>query len=96
VRDRLMFDADWMLDWDYTAENKLLFRRGRYNTVFYRWVGRWLHEEWEDAWRKAGRPYSLPQKAEIFGKLWLYRAVVNLLARMPSAAIVQFQPAEGR
>lgn len=96
VRDRLMFDSDWMRDWDYTAENKLLFRRGQYNTVFYRWVARWLHEEWEDAWWKAGRPYSLAQKAEIIAKLWLYRAVVNLLARLPGAATVEFQPAEGR
>ncbi|MEJ5198952.1 MAG: radical SAM protein [Anaerolineae bacterium] len=96
VRDRLMFDADWMRDWDYTAENRLLFRRGRYNTAFYRWVTRWLHEEWEDAWRKAGRPYSLLQKAEIVVRLWLYRAIVNVLARMPGAATVQFQPAEGR
>jgi radical SAM superfamily enzyme YgiQ (UPF0313 family) len=96
VRDRLMFDAEWMRDWDYTAENKLLFRRGKYNTVFYRWVARWLHEEWEDAWRKAGRRYSLAQKAEIVGKLWFYRAAVNLLARLPGTATVQFQPAEGR
>jgi radical SAM superfamily enzyme YgiQ (UPF0313 family) len=96
VRDRLTFESDWMRDWEHTAENKLLFRRGKYNTVFYRWVGRWLHEEWEDAWWKAGRPYSLSQKIEITGKLWLYRAVVNLLARLPGTATVQFQPAEGR
>jgi anaerobic magnesium-protoporphyrin IX monomethyl ester cyclase len=96
VRDRLMFDSDWMLNWDYTAENKLLFRRGKYNTLFYRWVARWLHEEWEEAWRKVGRRYTFPEQIEITGKLWLYRAVVNLLARLPSSATVQFQPAEGR
>lgn len=96
VRDRLMFEADWALDWDYTAENKLLFRRGKYNTVFYRWVSRWLHEEWEDAWLAAGRPYSLSQRLEIKAKLLLYRSMVRILARMPGTAVIQFQPAEGR
>jgi anaerobic magnesium-protoporphyrin IX monomethyl ester cyclase len=35
-------------DWDYTAENRLLFDR-EYSTRFYRWVQRWLHQEWNAA-----------------------------------------------
>jgi radical SAM superfamily enzyme YgiQ (UPF0313 family) len=96
VRDRLMFDADWMLDWDYTAENKLLFKRGKYNTQFYRWVGRWLHKEWEDARLRAGHSYTIQEKAEIEAGLLLSRAMVQILAHLPSAATIQFQPAEGR
>ncbi len=96
VRDRLMFESDWMLDWDYTAENKLLFKRGKYNTTFYRWVQRWMHKEWEDARMKAGVPYSLKEKAEIVAGLVVSRVVVNVLAHLPTASTVQFQPAPGR
>jgi radical SAM superfamily enzyme YgiQ (UPF0313 family) len=96
VRDRLMFESDWMLDWDYTAENKLLFNRGKYNTTFYRWVGRWLNKEWEDARLEVGHPYSLAQKADIKAGLYTSRAMVNLLGRFPNFGTVQFQPAEGR
>jgi radical SAM superfamily enzyme YgiQ (UPF0313 family) len=96
VRDRLMFESDWMLDWDYTAENKLLFNRGKYNTSFYRWVGKWLHKEWEDARLQAGHPYSLAEQVDIKGGLYLSRTMVNLLGRLPNFGTVQFQPAEGR
>jgi radical SAM superfamily enzyme YgiQ (UPF0313 family) len=96
VRDRLMFESDWMLDWDYTAENKLLFNRGKYNTSFYRWVGKWLHKEWEDARLEAGHPYTLAEKADIKGGLYLSRTMVNVLGRLPNFGTVQFQPAEGR
>ncbi len=27
VRDRMVFDSDWSMDWEYTAENRLLFTR---------------------------------------------------------------------
>jgi len=96
VRDRLMFESDWMLDWDYTAENKLLFDRGKYNTSFYRWVGKWLHKEWEDARLQAGHPYGLMEQADIKGGLYLSRMMVSLLGRLPNYGSVQFQPAEGR
>ncbi len=54
VRDRLMFDSEWNIDWDYTAQNRLLFRREKYDTRFYRWVVRWFQKEWEDARLRAG------------------------------------------
>ncbi|GAB4568658.1 MAG: radical SAM protein [Anaerolineae bacterium] len=96
VRDRLMFESDWHMDWDYTAENKLLFDRGKYNTLFYRWVIRWFHKEWEDARVKAGYSAPLRERLEIMVGLWLTRAMVRILGRWPSAATVQFHPAEGR
>jgi radical SAM superfamily enzyme YgiQ (UPF0313 family) len=49
VKHRLL-DAP---DWDYTAENRLLFRRD-YSTEFYRWVQRWLHQEWHAARLRLG------------------------------------------
>jgi radical SAM superfamily enzyme YgiQ (UPF0313 family) len=58
VKDQLPADAvdgeHIMPDWDYTAENRLLFYRGAYSTAFYRRVIRWFHHEWEDARVRAG------------------------------------------
>ncbi|MEW5961745.1 MAG: radical SAM protein, partial [Chloroflexota bacterium] len=96
VRDRLMFEADWTLDWDYTAENRLLFQRGRYNTLFYRWVIKWFTKEWEDAWLRQGKPAPRLKRWRIKAGLWLARSMVCLLARSPAASTVRFQPAEGR
>ncbi|MDX1415555.1 MAG: radical SAM protein [Candidatus Promineifilaceae bacterium] len=96
MRDRLIFEAEWNLDWDYTAENKLLFQREKYNTFFYRLVIRWFHKEWEDAWLAAGRKVSPWRWARIKLGLWLYRAATRLLAHAPRAGSVRFQPAEGR
>jgi len=96
VRDRLMFDSDWNLDWDYTAENRLLFRRGKYNTLFYRWVIRWFHKEWEDARLQANGRVGLHRWLEVKVGLWLSRMAVNLLSRVSNSATIQFQPAEGR
>ncbi len=96
VRDRLMFEADWTLDWDYTAENRLLFQRGRYSTLFYRWVIKWFKKEWEDAWLQRGQPVSLLRRWRIKAALWLSRLMVRLLAHSPVATTVRFQPAEGR
>jgi len=96
VRDRLMFESDWTLDWDYTAENKLLFQRGKYNTRFYRWVIRWFQREWEDAWLQAGKPCSLWKRLRIKAGLGVTRFVVRGLAHLPGTAVVQFHPAEGR
>ena len=96
MRDRLMFESDWQLDWDYTAENKLLFKRDRYNTFFYKLVIRWFHKEWEYAWLKAGKRVPLWERAKIVIGLWGYRALTTILAHAPSASTVRFQPAEGR
>src|SRR5258708_20129115 len=52
VRDRIMHDGD---DWAFTAENKLLFQRGKYNTLFYRWVQMCFHKEWEVTRASSGR-----------------------------------------
>lgn len=96
VRDRMTWDSHWTLDWDYTAENRLLFERGKYNTLFYRWAVKWFYKEWENAWLRNGRPYSLREQLRIKAGLWLARATVRLLAAVSNATTVQFQPAEGR
>jgi len=97
VRDRLMFESqDWMLDWDYTAENKLLFKREKYNTTFYRWVIRWFHREWKDAWYKAGRKANTFEKFRNKIELQISRTMVNILSHTATSNLVQFQPAEGR
>lgn len=96
VRDRLVFDTDWNVDWDYTAENRLLFQRDRYNTYFYRWVIRWFHSEWQDAWLQAGKPTQYMQRVRIKASLWISRIMVRLIALLPLKASIQFLPAEGR
>jgi len=96
MRDRLLFESDWNVDWDYTAENRLLFHRERYNTFFYRQVIRWFHKEWEDAGLQAGRPTSLLGRVKIKLGLWMYRFIVSLLAHAPMTSNVRFQPATGR
>ena len=96
MRDRLIFDSDWNMDWDYTAENRLLFQRERYNTFFYRLVIRWFHNEWEDAWLSSGRKTSWWSRAKIKLGLWTFRTAVSLLARAPMTARVRFEPAPGR
>lgn len=95
VRDRMMFEGEQMPDWVHTAENRLLFQRGRYNTLFYRWVIRWFHKEWEDAWLKAGKEAGFAERLKTRLGLWRSRLVVNLLARMPRAAKIEFRPTEG-
>jgi len=96
MRDRLMFEADWQLDWDYTAENKLLFRRDQYNTFFYRLVIRWFYKEWEDAWQEAGRSASPWRRGRTKVMRRLYRSIVSILAYVPMSSHIRFQPAEGR
>jgi radical SAM superfamily enzyme YgiQ (UPF0313 family) len=96
VRDRLLFDSDWSVDWDYTAENRLLFQRARYNTLFYRWVMRWFRSEWQDAWVESGKPTPFLRRLRIKIFLWINRVMVRLLALLPLRSVVQFQPAEGR
>jgi anaerobic magnesium-protoporphyrin IX monomethyl ester cyclase len=96
VRDRLMFESDWTFDWDYTAENKLLFQRDRYNTLFYRWVIKWFRKEWEDAWLQRRRSIPVLKRWRIKAGLWLSRLMVYLLAHSPGSTTIRFQPAEGR
>jgi anaerobic magnesium-protoporphyrin IX monomethyl ester cyclase len=70
-------------DWDYTAENKLLFPTGRYNTAFYRRVIRWFHSEWRDARlpHRGAFPWQRRLRAKL--GLWRDRVLVNVLARVP-------------
>ena len=96
VRDRLMFDSEWNIDWDYTAQNRLLFRRDKYDTRFYRWVIRWFRKEWEDARIKAGWRVPLWRRVRVWVGLRLTRLVVRLLARWPARPVIRFHPAEGR
>jgi len=96
MQDRLMFASDWQLDWDYTAQNRLLFQREKYNTFFYRLVIRWFHKEWEDAKLEDGWRASLWSQMRIKLGLWAYRAMVSAMAHVPMTAAVRFQPAEGR
>ena len=70
VRDRIMHDADWQ----FTAENKLLFERGRYNTRFYRWVQRRFNKEWEVARARAGIAVPpLPRRVRNLAGLYVSR-----------------------
>jgi hypothetical protein len=92
-----MFESqEWMLDWDYTAENKLLFKREKYNTTFYRWVVRWFNREWKDAWFKAGKKATIFEITKNKIELGITKTIVNLLAQVQTSDIVRFQPAEGR
>lgn len=98
VRDRLLFDSGaLMLDWEYTGENRLLFRRDRYGTHFYRWAMRWFNAEWLDA-RIAAGEVKLPLWRRLYFRfrLALIRMIVSFLARYSPESLVQFQPAEGR
>jgi radical SAM superfamily enzyme YgiQ (UPF0313 family) len=70
-------------DWDYTAENRLLFQRG-HSTRFYRWVQRWLHEEWHDARLRHGEEQATPlRRGRRLAGLWATRAMVHLLRYLP-------------
>ncbi len=95
VRDRMMFDSEWTIDWDYTAENKLLFHREKYSTTFYRWVVRWLHREWKSQKLKA-KPGSNFQKLRNTAELLIVRLLVRFLAVVPVKPSIRFRPAEGR
>ena len=86
VQHLLPHDACTMPDWDYTAENRLLFQRGQYSTAFYRRVIRWFHHEWEDAWLKAGKRVPPPMWLRTKLALWRDRILVNVLARVPATA----------
>lgn len=94
VRGRILHDGD---DWAFTAENKLLFERGKHNTYFYRWVQRWFNKEWESARVKAGKLTVSPLKrAKIALGLHTSRLAVKLLSKLPANGQVEFHPAPGR
>jgi len=82
VKDRLPKVETLTPDWDYTAENRLLFQGGQYNTAFYRRVIRWFRHEWEDAWLQAGKPASLTERLRTKAALWRDRVLVHALARI--------------
>jgi radical SAM superfamily enzyme YgiQ (UPF0313 family) len=66
-------------DWDYTAENRLLFQR-EYSTRFYRWVQRWMHQEWLAArLRHEDETAPYPRKLAAGGRRWIARGMVELL-----------------
>jgi anaerobic magnesium-protoporphyrin IX monomethyl ester cyclase len=94
VRDRIMHDSE---DWAFTAENKLLFQRGKYYTLFYRWVQLWFHKEWEVARSRAGYDQrSLTRRVRNLVGLTISRAIVQILERLPGGGKVEFKPAPGR
>ncbi len=71
-------------DWDYTAENRLLFQR-EYSTRFYRWVQRLLAREWRAARLHHGdESASFVQRLRNQAGLWLARLMVETLRRIPT------------
>jgi anaerobic magnesium-protoporphyrin IX monomethyl ester cyclase len=92
VRDRLAFEGQAMPDWLHTAENRLLFERGRYSTFFYRRVIRWFHSEWRDA--RLGADGRVPPLKWLMAKasLWRDRFLVRVYAQLPGRARSQFRP----
>jgi len=71
-------------DWDYTAENRLLFERG-FSTRFYRWVQRWLYQEWKAARLGHGDQHESPlRRLRSRAALWRAQAMVRILRHDPS------------
>ncbi|MGD2146020.1 MAG: radical SAM protein [Anaerolineae bacterium] len=93
VRDRLVCDDQTVPDWIHTAENRLLFQRGRYSTFFYRRVIRWFHSEWRDA--RLGAQDATPTLDWLLAKLslWRDRLLVHAYARLPGLSRSRFRPA---
>jgi anaerobic magnesium-protoporphyrin IX monomethyl ester cyclase len=86
VQHRLPDGYAALSDWDYTAENRLLYPVAQYNTAFYRRVIRWFHSEWRDARIQAGMPVTMMSRIRSKVGLWRDRLLVNVLARLPSAS----------
>ena len=80
VKHRLL-DAP---DWDYTAENRLLFKRD-HSTRFYHWVQRWLHQEWQVARLRHGQERGHRSSGGCAARQarWTTRGLVELLRRLP-------------
>jgi radical SAM superfamily enzyme YgiQ (UPF0313 family) len=93
ARDGSAPDADF--DWNYTAENRLLFQRDGYSTAFYRRVIRWFQHEWMDARIRAGDvDPSIAARLKNTLALWRDRVVVTALAHRPGKQAVGFQARE--
>jgi radical SAM superfamily enzyme YgiQ (UPF0313 family) len=83
VKHRLL-DAP---NWDYTAENRLLFQR-EYSTRFYRWVARWLHQEWHISRLRHNQEHAnLAGWLRRLAGLWGARVMVGLLRHAPSDSV---------
>jgi radical SAM superfamily enzyme YgiQ (UPF0313 family) len=95
VRDRMGFADDCVPDWTHSAENRLLFHRGRYNTWFYRRVVRWFHNEWKNAWLQSGKRVSPTEWLKTKMGLWRDRLLVYLSARLPNLVHTRFFPTPG-
>jgi radical SAM superfamily enzyme YgiQ (UPF0313 family) len=93
VRDRLALEGGEAADWTHTAENRVLFKRGRLSTLFYRRVIRWFHNEWRDARLAAGEPAAHPGRLKAKLGLWRDRLFVNVISRLPGAIQADFRPA---
>jgi radical SAM superfamily enzyme YgiQ (UPF0313 family) len=79
VQDRLMPAADWQ----YSAENRLLFQR-RYSTRFYHWTQHLLRKEWQAARLAHGELKMSPTwRARLVGSRLMARATVWALRWMP-------------
>jgi radical SAM superfamily enzyme YgiQ (UPF0313 family) len=84
------------LDWEHTAENRLLFERGQYGTFFYRRVIRWFHSEWKDACIEAGAAVTRSEWMRRKAALWRDRLLVNVLSRLPGLTWTGFRNQKGR
>jgi anaerobic magnesium-protoporphyrin IX monomethyl ester cyclase len=92
VRDRLTLGGGDAPDWTHTAENRMLFERGRFSTLFYRRVIRWFHSEWRDALFEAEEGISPRGWIKAKLGLWRDRLLVNTIARLPGALGSGFRP----
>jgi len=73
-------------DWDFTAENRLLFERP-YSSMFYRWVLRMLSREWLLARIRHGdQQAGLVKRLRTRAEALLARTVVEVLRRLPRRA----------
>jgi anaerobic magnesium-protoporphyrin IX monomethyl ester cyclase len=92
VRDRLALEGHTLPDWVHTAENRLLFERGRYSTFFYRRVIRWFHSEWRDARLGTDGLASPVEWLTAKASVWRDRLLVHAYAQLPGIAESPFRP----
>jgi radical SAM superfamily enzyme YgiQ (UPF0313 family) len=72
-------------DWDYTAENRLLFQR-EHSTRFYQWVQRWLYQEWRIARLRHGDDRApLSRRLRHEASRAAARGMVEALRRLPAS-----------
>jgi hypothetical protein len=92
VQGRLTSQAKGEADWKHTAENRVLFERNRFSTLFYRRVIRWFHSEWRDARLAAGAQASFRERLRGKIGLWRDRFLVHVITRLPAVFEVHFRP----